>query len=360
MGPRFAARHWYRLSAVSLLLLPFSLVFALLVRLRRSFYRLGILPSIRLRVPVIVIGNRTVGGTGKTPLVLWLVAELLRQGRRPAILCRGYGAAETGPRAVLGGDDAGCVGDEPLLLASRSQCPVWVGRDRAATGEALLRAHPDCDVIVCDDGMQHYRLQRDIEIAVEDERGHGNGLLLPAGPLREPADRPVDALVKNCEPADRPVDALVRNCDPVAKAAGAAASESRMASHGGTAPHVFEMRLEPSGLHLVCDPARTVTPGELAGKRLHAVAGIGNPQRFFALLARLGLDPVCHAFPDHHAYRTTDLEFADCDWVLMTEKDAVKCARFDRVDLVALRVDAELDPAFADFLTRTLHGRAPA
>jgi len=347
MGPRFAARHWYRLSAVSLLLFPLSLVFSLLVRLRRFFYRLGILPSIRLRVPVIVIGNRTVGGTGKTPLVLWLVAELLRQGRRPAILCRGYGAAETGPRAVLGGDDAGQVGDESLLLASRSQCPVWVGRDRAATGGALLRAHPDCDVIVCDDGLQHYRLQRDIEIAVEDERGHGNGLLLPAGPLREPADRPVDALVRNCEPA--------------ARAADASASESRMAVHGGgTAPHVFEMRLQPSGFHLVCDPARAVTPGELAGKRLHAVAGIGNPQRFFALLARLGLDPVCHAFPDHHAYRTTDLEFADCDWVLMTEKDAVKCARFDRVDLVALRVDARLDPAFADFFTRTLHGRAPA
>jgi tetraacyldisaccharide 4'-kinase len=347
MGPRFAARHWYRLSAVSLLLFPLSLVFSLLVRLRRFFYRLGILPSIRLRVPVIVIGNRTVGGTGKTPLVLWLVAELLRQGRRPAILCRGYGAAETGPRAVLGGDSAGRVGDEPLLLASRSQCPVWVGRDRAATGNALLRAHPDCDVIVCDDGLQHYRLQRDIEIAVEDERGHGNSLLLPAGPLREPADRPVDALVRNCEPA--------------ARAAGSSASESRMAAHGGgTAPHVFEMRLEPSGFHLVCDPARTVTPGELAGKRLHAVAGIGNPQRFFALLARLGLDPVCHVFPDHHAYRTADLEFADCDWVLMTEKDAVKCARFDRVDFVALRVDAVLDPAFADFLTRTLHGRAPA
>lgn len=347
MDHRFAARHWYRLSAVSLLLIPFSLVFSFLVRLRRSFYRLGILPSIRLRVPVIVIGNRTVGGTGKTPLVLWLVAELHRQGRRPAILCRGYGAAETGPRAVLGGDDAGQVGDEPLLLASRSGCPVWVGRDRAATGEALLRSHPDCDVIVCDDGLQHYRLQRDIEIAVEDERGHGNGLLLPAGPLREPADRPVDALVRNCEPA--------------ARAADASASESRMAAHGGgTAPHVFEMRLEPSGFHLVCDPARTVTPGEFAGKRLHAVAGIGNPQRFFALLARLGLDPVCHAFPDHHAYRTTDLEFADCDWVLMTEKDAVKCARFDRVDLVALGVDAVLDPAFADFLTRTLHGRAPA
>jgi len=347
MGPRFAARHWYRLSAVSLLLIPFSLVFSLLVRLRRSFYRLGILPSIRLRVPVIVIGNRTVGGTGKTPLVLWLAAELRRQGRRPAILCRGYGAAETGPRAVLGGDDAGRVGDEPLLLVARSQCPVWVGRDRAATGNALLRAHPDCDVIVCDDGLQHYRLQRDIEIAVEDERGHGNGLLLPAGPLREPADRPVDALVRNCEPA--------------ARAADASASESRMAAHGGgTAPHVFQMQLEPSGFHLVCDPARTVAPGELAGKRLHAVAGIGNPQRFFALLARLGLDPVCHAFPDHHAYRTTDLEFADCDWVLMTEKDAVKCARFDRGDLVALRVDAVLDPAFADFLTRTLHGRAPA
>ena len=336
MSPGFAARHWYRLSGVSLLLAPLGFAFSLLVRLRRAMYRRGLLRSVRLRVPVIVVGNLTVGGTGKTPLVLWLAAELRRRGRRPAILCRGYGGADAGPRAVRDADEASRVGDEPLLLALRGGCPVWIGRDRAAAGTALLEAHPECDVILCDDGLQHYRLQRDVEIAVEDARGHGNGLPLPAGPLREPADRPVDALVINSEPAER-------------------ARHAR-----GAAGRAFAMRLEPRGFHFVHDPARTATAEELARARLHAVAGIGDPQRFFELLARLGLAPVCHAFPDHHDYKAADLAYEDCDLVLMTEKDAVKCARYGRSDLVALRVEAVLDPAFPDFIASRLHGHASA
>ena len=343
MSPGFAASHWYRLSAVSLLLYPFGLVYGLMVRLRRLLYRLNVVSSVTLPVPVIVVGNLTVGGTGKTPLVLWLAAELQRQGRRPAILCRGYGGADAGPRAVLGDDDPGCVGDEPLLLATRGGCPVWIGRDRAAAGAKMLGEHSDRDVIICDDGLQHYRLRRDLEIAVEDERGHGNGLLLPAGPLREPADRPVDATVLNGELADSEM----------------ARSGRHRSRHGG-AVTAFRMRLEPRGFCYVHDPARAVTLAELSGKRLHAVAGIGNPPRFFALLKRLGLDPVCHAFPDHHAYSAADLEFPECDLVLMTEKDAVKCNRSGRSDLVALRVDAMLDPAFSDFLAKRFHGRAPA
>jgi len=343
MSPGFAASHWYRLSAVSLLLVPFGLVYGLMVRLRRLLYRLDVVSSVRLPVPVIVVGNLTVGGTGKTPLVLWLAAELQRQGRRPAILCRGYGGADAGPRAVLGNDDPGRVGDEPLLLATRGGCPVWIGRDRAAAGAKMLGEHSDRDVIICDDGLQHYRIRRDLEIAVEDERGHGNGLLLPAGPLREPADRPVDATVLNGELADSEM----------------ARSGRHRSRHGGAAT-AFRMRLEPRGFCYVHDPARAVTLAELSGKRLHAVAGIGNPPRFFALLKRLGLDPVCHAFPDHHAYSAADLEFPECDLVLMTEKDAVKCNRSGRSDLVALRVDAMLDPAFSDFLAKRLHGRAPA
>ena len=349
MSPGFAARHWYRLSPVSLLLFPFGLVYGLLVRLRRLLYRLNMFSSVRLPVPVIVVGNLTVGGTGKTPLVLWLAAELQRQGRRPAILCRGYGGADAGPRAVLGNDDPRRVGDEPLLLAVRTGCPVWIGRDRAAAGAKMLGVHPDRDIIICDDGLQHYRIQRDLEIAVEDERGHGNGLLLPAGPLREPAGRPVDAMVLNAELSD-------------AEIAGCGTQQGRGqqgAGHSGAATS-FRMRLEPRGLSFVHDPERAIALTELSGKRLHAVAGIGNPQRFFALLTRLGLDPVCHAFPDHHAYSAADLEFPDCDLVLMTEKDAVKCSRSGRSDLVALRVEAMLDPAFPDFLSMRLHGRASA
>ena len=343
MSSGFAARHWYRLSLVSLLLLPVGLLYGGLVRLRRMLYSLGVLSTVRLPVPVIVVGNLTVGGTGKTPLVIWLAAELQRLGMRPAILCRGYGGSITEPRAIGGDDDPVRVGDEPLLLALRSGCPVWIGRDRAAAGRAMLRMHTDRNIVICDDGLQHYRIERDIELAVQDERGHGNGLMLPAGPLREPADRPVDATVLNGE-----------RCDSETARRGLQES-----GHVG-APTAFRMCLEPRGFYFVHDPERVLSVAEVSGKRLHAVAGIGNPARFFAQLAQLGLDPVCHAFPDHHPFCATDLEFADCDLVLMTEKDAVKCNRFGRSDLVALSVEAMLDPAFSEFISKRLHGRASA
>lgn len=323
----FAARHWYRLSIVSILLAPFSMVFRVLVSLRRALYRAGLLPSVRLPVPVIVVGNLTVGGTGKTPLVLWLAGELRRRNRHPGILCRGYGGRHRGPRAVAAGDAPAVTGDEALLLAERARCPVWIGIDRGGAGRALLSAHPECDVIICDDGLQHYRLQRDFEIAVEDERGLGNRLLLPAGPLREPASRRVDATVVN---------------------------------GGEPRPGAYSMRLKTSGIYRVCRPQELVALSELSGKKLHAVAAIGNPRRFFAELAGMGLAAVPHAFPDHHAYRPEDLEFADCDFVLMTEKDAVKCRRFGRRDFVAVRVDAEPDPAFAEPIWSRIDGRAPA
>ncbi|HYQ94201.1 MAG TPA: tetraacyldisaccharide 4'-kinase [Burkholderiales bacterium] len=323
----FAARHWYRLSAVSLLLFPLSLVFRLAVALRRLLFRAGALPSVRLRVPVIIVGNLTVGGTGKTPLILALVDALRAKGLNPGILSRGHGGNDTGPHAVSERDDAAQVGDEPLLLAERSGCPVWIGADRAAAARALLAAYPRCDVILCDDGLQHYRLQRDFEIAVEDERGFGNGLLLPAGPLREPAGRRVDATVVNgAEPK----------------------------------PGAFRMLLAPAGLYRVDGHGAPLAQSELSGKKLHAVAGIGNPERFFDGLSRMGLEFSSHPFPDHHAFRAEDLEFADCDFVLMTEKDAVKCRHFGRRDLIAVRVEAELDSALAELILERIHGFAAA
>jgi tetraacyldisaccharide 4'-kinase len=323
----FAARHWYRLSFLSLLLYPLSLVFCLAVAARRWLYRSGVLPSARAGIPVVVVGNLTVGGTGKTPLVIALADALRRTGRRPGILSRGYGGAGVSPRAVVAGDEADRVGDEPLLLAERSGCPVWIGADRVAAVRALRAAHPACDVILCDDGLQHYRLQRDFEIAVEDERGAGNGLLLPAGPLREPPDRRVDARVVN-------------------------------GGHPGAGG--FAMRLVPAGFYRVEDEAARLALPELAGKRLHAVAGIGNPGRFFGELSRMGIAFTPHPFPDHHAFRAEDLEYADCDFVLMTEKDAVKCRRFGRRDLIALRVEAEVDPALTELILKRIHGLAPA
>jgi len=323
----FAARHWYRLSPVSILLFPVCLVFRFLVALRRLLYSLGVLRSVRLHVPVIVVGNLTVGGTGKTPLILALAQVLRGKGRRPGILSRGYRGAHVAPRRVGVVDDPARVGDEPLLLAERSGCPVWIGADRVAAARALLSANAQCDVILCDDGLQHYRLHRDFEIAVEDERGFGNGLMLPAGPLREPANRRVDATVVN---------------------------------GGEYRPGAFRMQLTPAGFYRVGEPPAPVTGSELSGKRLHAVAGIGNPGRFFSELARLGLNFTSHPFPDHHPFRPSDLEFIDCDLVLMTEKDAVKCRRFGRRDLIAARVEAETDPALTDLILQRIHGRAPA
>jgi tetraacyldisaccharide 4'-kinase len=335
--PTGIARHWSERDAVSLLLFPVSLVFRLLVALRRGAFRLGLLRSTRLPVPVIVVGNITVGGSGKTPLVIALAAALASRGHHPGIISRGYGGRTTLPREVRADDDPTQSGDEPLLLARKSGCPVWTGRDRGAAGAALLAAHPDCDLLLLDDGLQHYALARDFEVAVEDARGYGNGFMLPAGPLREPVGRKVDARVINVGHS--------------AQQSGAA-----FGAHEGAC---FAMQLQTRRLYRLDQPARDVAPASLAGLRLHAVAGIGNPARFFAQLAAAGLAFVPHAFADHHAYSEGDLRFADCDAVLMTEKDAVKCERFGRTDLYALAADADIDPALIELMLKRLHGRTP-
>lgn len=322
------APHWQRVTAVSLLLYPFSLVFRCVVALRRAAYTSGLLKSFCVPVPVVVIGNITVGGTGKTPLVLWLAALLAQHGRRPGIVSRGYRAALDRPGPVSSSSDPLSVGDEPLLLARRSNCPVWIGKDRVDAVHGLLAAHPECDVILSDDGLQHYRLSRDIDIAVVDgERGLGNGLMLPAGPLREPAARL------------RTVDALV--------------------IHGGarradTGKRAYAMRLEGREFRNLRNPDHVAGPAHFQRQRVHAVAGIGNPGRFFAHLVALGIEFEAHAFPDHHAFRAADLSFSDADAVLMTEKDAVKCASFASKIHWALRVDAVPDPELGELVLSKL------
>ena len=189
---------WTRVTGLTYLLAPLSWLFRMVVAIRRGLYRFGVLRSDRLPVPVIVIGNISVGGTGKTPLVLWLITPLREAGYSPGVIARGYGGANQQPRPVHADSDARQCGDEPVLLARRSGCPVWVGKDRPAAARALLAANPDCNLIISDDGLQHYRLARDFEIAVVDAgRRHGNGWMLPAGPLREPPSRlaSVDAVV---------------------------------------------------------------------------------------------------------------------------------------------------------------------
>jgi len=292
-------------------------------------------PPVRVREPPVGVRTSVLSAPAAAcqPGGTKVVAEysVMRAGpatrSRPAIVSRGYGGANERPCEVAVGGDAARYGDEPLLLAERSGVPVWIGRDRASAARAAIAAHPDRDLVICDDGLQHYALARDFEIAVEDERGYGNGLLLPAGPLREPPSRQVDATVVNGAPAR----------------SGA-----------------FAMRLEPAGLRGVRDPRRTADADALGRQRLHAVAGIGNPARFFGTLASLGLAFTPHAFPDHHAFAPGDLDFPDCDAVLMTEKDAVKCRAFPRDDLYALRVEARVDERLADLVALRLHGRQAA
>jgi tetraacyldisaccharide 4'-kinase len=218
-----------------------------------------------------------------------------------------------------------------MLLARRSGCPVWVGPDRVAVIAALRAQHPDCNILILDDGLQHYRLARDIEIAVVDARGFGNGLLLPAGPLREPPSRL------------RSVHAVIAH--DIEKA--------ELQRYAGAKP-VFSMTLQGEEAHCATDARERRSVRKFAGQRVHAVAGIGDPARFFRYLERYGVHPVAHPFPDHHPFVAADLEFGDDAPVLMTEKDAVKCKRFARPHHWVLPVSAAPDPAFGDWLKREL------
>jgi tetraacyldisaccharide 4'-kinase len=325
-------RYWYRSSPMGIVLYLPSLLFHLVVALRRSLYRAGLFSTAKLPVPVIVVGNITVGGTGKTPLVLWLADFLREHGMRPGIISRGYGGRVGPPQCVTAASDPATCGDEPLLLAQHSAAPVWVGTDRAATARALLGANPDCDVIVSDDGLQHYRLARNIEIAVVDgARGVGNGLMLPAGPLREPPSRL------------NTVDAIIINV-----------SQSAAVGIRTRAPAAFAMALQDRGFYNLLHPDRRAPPERFRNRRVHAVAGIGNPQRFFDTLQRLGIAFAAHPFPDHHAFSARDLEFADADFIVMTEKDAVKCRSFASEKHWVLRVDAEIDSDFGELIMKKL------
>lgn len=325
----FLERCWYGDCRYRFLLLPPSLLFLLLVVWRRLAYRVGLFRTVRLPVPVIVVGNLGVGGSGKTPLTLCITQWLRELGYQPGIISRGYGGHARAPMAVDADSDPALVGDEPLLLARRGICPVWIGRKRAEAGRQLLAHHPEVDVLVADDGLQHYALARDLEIVVVDgERGFGNSRLLPAGPLREPLGRlaTVDAAVVN---GGNPDDFILL-------------------------PPSFAMRLRGATFRNLRDPARTAVAADFVGHQVHALAGIGHPQRFFDHLERLGVRAQTHAFPDHHVFTESDLPFGT---LLMTEKDAVKCAAFAPKDTWFLAVDAELEPGLKTLIDHTLKAR---
>ncbi|KAA3649443.1 MAG: tetraacyldisaccharide 4'-kinase [Proteobacteria bacterium] len=334
-----APAFWQRKGWRAVALLPLSGLFLLLSSLRRLAYRVGLLASQSAPVPVVVVGNVAVGGSGKTPVVIWLAEQLTLHGMRPGIISRGYGGQGEGVRCLSPDASALEAGDEPVLMARRTGCPVAVGRDRPAAARALCAAHPAVDVIISDDGLQHYALGRAAEIVVVDERVLGNGWCLPAGPQREPVAR-IGA-------ADL---ALLHG--PCSAA---------LAARLGDVPQA-PMRLAGDRLVSLGDPAASVPATDFAGRTVHAVAGIGRPQRFFDQLAGMGLTVIAHPFPDHHAFTPADLAFDDGLPTILTEKDAVKCAPFapDNTWVFPVRAsipDAALQPIL-EKLSR--HGRQAA
>jgi tetraacyldisaccharide 4'-kinase len=314
ISPEFLERLWYGQHPLSVFLAPAGWLYGNFIRLRGAAYSAGILPKRRVEVPVIVVGNITVGGTGKTPLIIWLAGLLRQQGHRPGIISRGYGA-DTGkrPQQVRMDSNPYLVGDEPVLIAQRTGCPVAVSPHRYTAAKELLE-HTDCDVLLCDDGLQHLSMDRDLEIAVIDgDRRFGNGRCLPSGPLREPPARlsSVDIIVSS-GPAGRnefPMEYVYEDLCSVA-----------------------------TGRRTAITAFRTTT--------VHAVSGIGNPARFHTYLRSQDIRIIKHNYPDHHRFTAADLRFNDDLPIVMTEKDAVKCRAFATDNMWYLPINASFTDAF--------------
>lgn len=332
-------RAWLRRGPLACALWPVSVPFRLLAALRRGMFRLGVLKSERLPVPVVVVGNIFIGGTGKTPLTIWLAQQLREAGLRPGVISRGHGSAAAQPRAVDASARADEVGDEPLLIAARTGCPVVVARRRAEAGRHLLQRHPEVDVLIADDGLQHYALQRDVEVILFDGRGVGNGWTLPAGPLREPPSRRRDFTVVNAPEL----------------------TPTLMQAVGG---RPCQMRLAGEHAERMNDPAQRVALGGFKGRRVLAAAGIGNPGRFFAMLRASGLEVAELPLPDHHDFLDDPFRAVDADVILITEKDAVKCRQLENINndprLWVVPVTARIDPALAAQIVEKCRGRPTA
>lgn len=302
---RYLQKQWRAGSPWQLVLVPLSMVFMALLAIRKALYKLGLLKSSRLSVPLIVVGNISLGGTGKTPMVIYLVEQLQAAGFKPGIISRGYGGRLKSPTPVFAHSNPRLVGDEPVLIAKRTACPVFIGANKVQVGRALLHAHPQCNVIISDDGLQHYALQRDVEIAMVDASAQfGNHRLLPAGPLRESVARlkHVDAVVvTGGQTFDLP-DGLPSPC--------------------------FSMSLLGSHFYSLGGVQMPRSAKDFVGKPMVAIAGIANPQRYFDQLSALGLQFETRAYPDHYDFTEEALLQYSGKTLLMTEKDAVKCAGF--------------------------------
>ncbi len=323
-------KAWYEGALWLYFLWPLSLIYHALITLRKLCYRWGIFKVHRIGIPVVIVGNITVGGTGKSPLVCHLVESLRKQGFNPGIVSRGYGAklGKYQVREVFIHSLPSEVGDEPLMLKKKLDCRIFVSPSRALAAKTLEKA--GCDIVISDDGMQHYALHRDIEICVFDgQRKWGNGFLLPMGPLREPLSRLKE------------IPYLVVNGAVNAGSYGQASINQRTFSMSLHAESVINLRTEEQK-----------TLQDFAGKEVHAVAAIGHPERFFKTLESAGLKLETHAFGDHHAYQETDFQFDKALPIIMTEKDAVKCDRFDLNDTWFLPVTAQLNGDLASQIVK--------
>jgi len=317
----FLRAQWNKRGLWAWLWLPLSLLVCLLARLKRNAYRWGLLKSYRVSIPVIVVGNLSVGGAGKTPLVAYIADLLSKQGYRPGIISRGYkGSADTWPQNVTPSSDPARVGDEPVMLAKLTGCPVAAGANRQLSAQHLIN-DKGCDVILSDDGFQHLKLARDINILVFDttfKGGLGNRWCLPSGPLREPPS------------ARNAADFQVFN--------GGSASADKAGS--------YNMTLLAGKIYALSNK-QLANIKTLKQQPLHAVAGIGSPARFFESTRNLGLTIIEHSFDDHHPFTASDLEFDDCYEVITTEKDAIKLARIkNKTRIWVLPVHARLDDPF--------------
>ncbi len=320
---REETRYFAKRGMLNLFALPLSWLYGAVMGLRKICYRIGLCPSVSLAVPVVVIGNICVGGAGKTPVIIALVEALKAKGLHVGVVSRGYGgSANKSPTAVTEDSLASEVGDEPLLIARRTNVPVVIGCSRVAACELLLKNH-EIDVVLSDDGLSHYALARDIEIIVIDEtREHGNGYLLPAGPLREPVSR-----IKHAD------FTLHTNSQQIGEA---------------------KVRYQLGQPYQVAAPTHTKSLSAFAEQPVHAVAGLAHPEKFFTSLYQQGVTPICHAFSDHYAFTAQDFsDFKDA-LVLMTEKDSVKCTAFATESMYAVPLDAQLPQGFVERLLTKL------
>lgn len=333
-------KQWSAYTAWHVLLMPLSWLFGAIVYIRKSFYKLGLFKSYGLNVPVIIVGNINVGGTGKTPFVIWLVEQLQLAGYKPGIISRGYGGSNKAVKSVSFASNPAEVGDEPVLIATRTGCPMFVSANRVDAGLALLQNHPECNVIISDDGLQHYRLKRDIEIALINMQNlsNSNQSLLPAGALREKINRlqTVDAIVDSSANLDVTTSASIKGLDLQAP--------------------IFSMQLQGKLFKNVANSNFEQTVDFFTDKPLVAIAGIGNPERFFKQLTNLGLQFEQKVFVDHHAFVAQDLMPFKNNTLLMTEKDAVKCQMFATANVWYLPVSAILsDDNNVTLMTHVLH-----